>query len=164
MRLELLEQPTSLEWWWQDARVLGVRKEWVRNEEQWMDILFVGSLAVNEVEVDGWSEVKRSMSESIQLNITLYVLMYTCNRFKGWGGLLSEDVWLYAPHLAEVLSQCIEWNVFGAFFQTAPEDVFFIPLYLQAFNCGTLFASGPYLVFCCLPKFKCVQMLPIWAE
>lgn len=54
-------------------------------------ICSVRSLAVNEVEIDGWSEVKWSMSESVQLNMALYVLMYRSNKFKGLGGLLSGD-------------------------------------------------------------------------
>lgn len=56
-----------------------------------MYTLFVSSLAVNEVGIDSWSEVKWSMSESVQLNIVLYILLYVGNKFKGWGGLLSED-------------------------------------------------------------------------
>lgn len=31
------------------------------------------------------------MSESIQLHVALYVLMYMCNKSEGWGGLLSEE-------------------------------------------------------------------------
>lgn len=46
---------------------------------------------MNEVGIDSWSEVKQSMSESVQLNIVLYILLYVGNKFKGWGGLLSED-------------------------------------------------------------------------
>ena len=46
---------------------------------------------MNEVEIDSWSEVKWSMSESVQLNVALYVLMYRGNKSKGFGGLLSED-------------------------------------------------------------------------
>ena len=46
---------------------------------------------MNEVGIDSWSEVKRSMSESVQLNIVLYILLYMGNKLKGWGGLLSED-------------------------------------------------------------------------
>ena len=73
------------------TRLLGVRKEWVREINSTRGIYSVRSLAVNEVEIDSWSEVKWSMSESVQLNMALYVLMYRGNKFKGLGGLLSED-------------------------------------------------------------------------
>lgn len=54
-------------------------------------MLFVRSLAVNEVENDGWSKMKPSSSGSIQLTVDLRVLMCMYNKFGGWAGLLSED-------------------------------------------------------------------------
>lgn len=108
------------------------------------------------------SKVRQSMSESIQLHRTLYVLMYMCNKSKGWGGLLSED---FMPH---ILLKYYHNSVQNGMFlvpsshqhqETACSWVYtFMSLIMEL----SLFVSHPFLIFYCLNEVKCVQMLKIW--
>lgn len=93
-------------------------------------------------------------------NIALYVLMYMCNKFKGWEDfclkvtLLPTSSW---STIAIVLNTA-ERSVPGTFFQIVLEDSSSISLIFKPLIWNTLFASYPYLHFCCLHEcvFKCL--------
>ena len=142
------------------TRLLGVRKEWVREINSTRGTYSVRSLAVNEVEIDSWSEVKQSMSESVQLNMALCVLMYRGNKFKGLGGLLSEDDFM--PYVLLTYYHNSVQN--GMFLVPSSKQhrkmIFSWPCIFQLlFMELTLLASYPHLIFLLSNVNLCVRCL-----